>query len=732
MNELTVSRLLHVVLYLLGFLILWEWIRPLESISDVGDSHYFVIFIVLMLILDFFSIKLLWKSLLVFLYIAFASYSLYYGSNPMFGLGWFILFIGDFINSIQAIFQLDWNDVTNSFRTFLFFILLWMMTYLLRYWLLVRRSILLFVFLSMAFVATLDTFTHYDGDGAIIRLFIFGVILLGVLTVLRLTENGKIKISIVEYPRWFIPLCVLIALAIFAGYFAPKPVAQWADPVPFIISTSEKFTGNGSTVKTVGYDEDDSKLGGDFIPDDTIVFTSRSDSRHYWFIEAKSIYTGLGWETPDMINKSGIPKGSPLPSTLMFGEIEMSDMQVDFVTVLKKEEHIPYPSPVYLGTVQPLDTSQELSYDYQTDKLTVSSDDESEMVEYYNATYHTPVYNIDDLRSAGTNQSTLFNSQYIQLPEDLPSRIKELAESITEEETNVYDKAKAIERYFDSMDYTYAREDVPYPEDGEDFVDQFLFETKRGYCDHFSTSMAVMLSTLDIPARWVKGYTAGTYIGIEGDKSLYEVTNNNAHSWVEVYLDGFGWVPFEPTKGYDMSIDIDYNLTTNSSEPEPLEPSNRPEYQPPEEQMPLEPEAGETDQIEQSQSIQVKEHFANNWKTYFSIVLGTATVILLLFLTRGKWLPYIWLWRYNRSRDSEAFLKAYGKLLKELQRYGLKRQPEQTLREYAYRVDQHFSTTEMKKLTSYYEKIIYGNRSASAMWEEVKPLWESMMKKTIT
>ena len=82
--------------------------------------------------------------------------------------------------------------------------------------------------------------------------------------------------------------------------------------------------------------------------------------------------------------------------------------------------------------------------------------------------------------------------------------------------------------------------------------------------------------------------------------------------------------------------------------------------------------------------------------------------------------------------DDEVFFKAYGALLKELSRYGIKRQSEQTLREYANRVDQHFSSAEMEKLTSYYEKIIYGNRNASTMWEEVKPLWESMMRKTIT
>ncbi len=60
-----------------------------------------------------------------------------------------------------------------------------------------------------------------------------------------------------------------------------------------------------------------------------------------------------------------------------------------------------------------------------------------------------------------------------------------------------------------------------------------------------------MLRSAGIPARWVKGYTSGEYKGA-GDHNghIYEVTNNNAHSWVEVYFPDQGWVTFEPTKGF--------------------------------------------------------------------------------------------------------------------------------------------------------------------------------------
>ena len=70
-------------------------------------------------------------------------------------------------------------------------------------------------------------------------------------------------------------------------------------------------------------------------------------------------------------------------------------------------------------------------------------------------------------------------TQYLQLPEQLPERVRELAESITENEESVYEKTKAIERYFGRNGFVYAQQGVAVPKAGDDYVDQFLFDTKR-------------------------------------------------------------------------------------------------------------------------------------------------------------------------------------------------------------------------------------------------------------
>src|SRR5699024_5636170 len=102
---------------------------------------------------------------------------------------------------------------------------------------------------------------------------------------------------------------------------------------------------------------------------------------------------------------------------------------------------------------------------------------------------------------------------------------------------------------------------IPYPEAEQDYVDQFLFDTQLGYCDNYSTSMVVMLRTLNIPARWVKGFTGGqqiddTLANANDSHHVYTITNANAHSWVEVYFPNIGWVPFEPTQGFSNLTDF--------------------------------------------------------------------------------------------------------------------------------------------------------------------------------
>ena len=137
-------------------------------------------------------------------------------------------------------------------------------------------------------------------------------------------------------------------------------------------------------------------------------------------------------------------------------------------------------------------------------------------------------------------------SEYTLLPDTLPKRVKELSDEITKDikPDNHYDKILAFRNYLRDYEYTFSPGDVPK---GRDFVDYFLFEGKKGYCSYFASALAVMCRTQSIPCRYVEGFYAENNTG---EKATVNVKNQNAHSWVEVYFEGTGWVTFESTPPY--------------------------------------------------------------------------------------------------------------------------------------------------------------------------------------
>ncbi len=134
----------------------------------------------------------------------------------------------------------------------------------------------------------------------------------------------------------------------------------------------------------------------------------------------------------------------------------------------------------------------------------------------------------------------------LQLPETLPARVRRLARRIVTDGNAAIPttQAIAIENYLrDPNNFTYDL-DAPWVPEGRDYVDHFLFTSRRGFCNHYATAMAVMVRSLGIPARLATGFTAGQY---RPDREVYEIRDQDAHAWVEVFLPDTGWVDFDPT-----------------------------------------------------------------------------------------------------------------------------------------------------------------------------------------
>jgi transglutaminase-like putative cysteine protease len=141
-------------------------------------------------------------------------------------------------------------------------------------------------------------------------------------------------------------------------------------------------------------------------------------------------------------------------------------------------------------------------------------------------------------------------ADYLQLPGGLPDSVAELATSVTDDAQTPFDKAQALEDYFQDSGFVYS-ETAPVDEgyDGASGATVAAFlEKKSGYCVHFASAMAVMARTLGIPARIDIGFVGGELKVPEPPQPPYfDVSSANLHAWPELYFEGIGWLRFEPT-----------------------------------------------------------------------------------------------------------------------------------------------------------------------------------------
>lgn len=137
--------------------------------------------------------------------------------------------------------------------------------------------------------------------------------------------------------------------------------------------------------------------------------------------------------------------------------------------------------------------------------------------------------------------------RYLKLPPNMSDRTRDLANTWSKDAKTDLEKAQAIETHL-RTDFKY---DLASPS-GKDPnpLEHFLFESKRGHCEFYSTAMAVMLRTLDIPTRNVTGFVGGTYNRFG---KFYAVRQGDAHSWVEAYIEKYGWLTFDPTPPADAA-----------------------------------------------------------------------------------------------------------------------------------------------------------------------------------
>lgn len=131
-------------------------------------------------------------------------------------------------------------------------------------------------------------------------------------------------------------------------------------------------------------------------------------------------------------------------------------------------------------------------------------------------------------------------TQYTSVPTQLPGRIRALARTLTASAPTAGARALALQAYLRSERFTYSTAEATG--DSLRTLDDFLFGSRRGYCEQFAGAMVAMARVAGIPARVAVGFTPGTYAD-----GRWSVSSRDMHAWPELWLDGWGWVAFEPT-----------------------------------------------------------------------------------------------------------------------------------------------------------------------------------------
>lgn len=250
----------------------------------------------------------------------------------------------------------------------------------------------------------------------------------------------------------------------------------------------------------------------------------------------------------------------------------------------------------------------------------------------------TPAASESELRAAGVDYPAEVEALYLALP-DVPARVAELAQEVTQDAPTPYDQALALETFLRQFPYDLG---VEAPPAGRDVVDYFLFDAQTGYCDYYASAFVVMARSLGIPARLAVGYATGDY---DINQRAFVVRESSAHSWPEVYFPQVGWVRFEPT----------------AAQPQPVRVA-------PSMERPVDA-AGDAAQVQADLQTMRKDEIVRQRLTW----LAAGGVAALLAAAA-------WLWR--RRQPPPALAVLYGRLGRWGRRLGAPGRPGDSAREY--------------------------------------------------
>ncbi|MCB9461801.1 MAG: hypothetical protein H6670_19280 [Anaerolineaceae bacterium] len=571
----------------------------------------------------------------------------------------------------------------------------------------------------------------YNGEASLdiyLILFLFGALLLIVRSNLDARQwdwyiNGisaprNIRMQFLRMGAVIAAISLIMAWAVPSGglqdrldafqqFLQSDPMTQFAEFWSRLISPIE----SDGPATTDYYGSDSLDLGGAIRLGDQIIFlvnVPNDGTRYYWRSRVFEHYSNGRWLPSATLRVSDF--SPPLDINYDPNIVGSSRRPLNQTFTISSA-----PSRIIHTAPQPV----EVSIEGRMDLLRTQGEDPNSPVnlsvirprrvlnpgDTYTATSLLSTATAFDLRAAGTSYPEWVSVPNAQMPQGISPRVVSLARQIVDEAgaTNPYDQAKAIETWL-RENITY-NENLPQPPTDIDPLEWLLFDIQEGYCVYYTTAMVAMLRSLGVPARMAAGFSQGEYDAAVGQ---FVVRERDAHTWVEAYFPGYGWVEFEPTSAQDpINRDGDEPqpetqsllpaataVPTNSPTPLPsptLVPTSTPESgqdQPPPPQLPsltptFTPTPTATPVIVPTIPPPVQPPPQDtSFLSFLFQALGAVLFIFLIFVGFILVLLFLyWWWEWRGMRGLSPISRAYARLMRYIPLVGLNIEEDQTTEE---------------------------------------------------
>ncbi len=263
---------------------------------------------------------------------------------------------------------------------------------------------------------------------------------------------------------------------------------------------------------------------------DTEVFSVAASDPSYWRLTSLDQFDGRIWSSNRRYEAADDALSGPAPgrSVVIEQDVEIAALSSVWLPAAYR--------PVQIDGI-------DAGYDADSGSLIASGAEPVPEGTRYELRSVQPTITQDILSEAAATAPASIATTYTALPEGFSTAIQTLAGEIVAGATTQYEKARRLQDWFQSGQFTYDLT-VMSGHSAND-LERFLFETKTGYCEQFAGAYAALARSAGLPARVAVGFTPGEL----GDDDRYHVFGYNAHAWPEVYFDQIGWVAFEPTPG---------------------------------------------------------------------------------------------------------------------------------------------------------------------------------------